>query len=74
VKKGVWCGLMVVGLASVTASARVDPFAIVPVTPTPTVTSVSVSSVPVSGTSAMVVVTRPVVVAPARPPLISPIR
>ena len=67
-KKIVFSGLMVVGLASASAWARVDPFAVVPVTPT--VVTIPVATSPAS----TVIVTRPVVIAPARPPLISPIR
>jgi len=70
-KKAVLCGAMVLGLAGFGASARaaLDPFTL-----TPTTTTTTVSAIRVSGTTTTAIMTRPVVVAPARPPLISPIR
>jgi len=72
-KKAVLCGAMVLGLAGFGASARaaLDPFTL---TPTTTTTTTTVTAIRVSGTTTTAIMTRPVVVAPARPPLISPIR
>jgi hypothetical protein len=69
-KKAVLCGAMVLGLAGFGASARaaLDPFTLTVTTPT------TVIAIRVSGTTTTATVTRPLVVAPLRPPLISPIR
>ena len=67
-KKAVLCGAMVLGLAGFGASARaaLDPFTLTVTTPA------TIIGIRVSGTTTTV--TRPLVVAPLRPPLISPIR
>jgi hypothetical protein len=69
-KKLLFSGLVVVGLTSASAWARVDPFAVVPVAPIRPVVTVPVTST----TATTAIMTRPVVVIPIRPPLISPIR
>jgi hypothetical protein len=81
-KKILFSGLVIVGLTSASAWARVDPFAVVPVAPaarvaTSIVTTVTVTASTSTSTLTPTVtsaVTRPPLIAPLRPPLISPIR
>jgi hypothetical protein len=76
-KKALVCGAMIVGLASASAWARVDPFAVVPIRPTtlpPTATTNPTTTTTTTITPITNDVTRPPIITPLRPPLISAIR